>query len=404
MAGHSNGSSSSSSPQLISSNADHLNAIIENVVEGIISIDDRGTILSINPAGLEIFGYSADELIGQNVKMLMPAPYKENHDKYISNYLETGEAKIISTGREVVGLRKNGETFPLELAVGEVQLPGRRLFTGIVRDISERKKADLQVQQLTRSLREKNKELESVVYIASHDLRSPLVNIQGFSIELKDSCQRLTQLLASKVQGEKEQTAISEILVDEIPESLEFIFAGVNKMDALLTGFLNFSRLGRVEMKMEKIDLNTMMDEVLSAMKFQIQKEEAAIEVDHLHRCYADSSQLSQVLTNLINNSLKYCPDIRNPEIRIQSSIFHDNSEIILEISDNGIGIREDHKEKIFDVFFRLQPYESEGEGLGLSIAKRIINRMGGRIWVESDFGIGSRFLLTLPTVPKPVF
>jgi len=277
MAGHSNGSSSSSSPQLISSNADHLNAIIENVVEGIISIDDRGTILSINPAGLEIFGYSAGELIGQNVKMLMPAPYKENHDKYISNYLETGEAKIISTGREVVGLRKNGETFPLELAVGEVQLPGRRLFTGIVRDISERKKADLQVHQLTRSLREKNKELESVVYIASHDLRSPLVNIQGFSIELKDSCQRLTQLLASKVQGEKEQTAISEILADEIPESLEFIFAGVNKMDALLTGFLNFSRLGRVEMKMEKIDLNTMMDEVLSAMKFQIQMEEAGL-------------------------------------------------------------------------------------------------------------------------------
>lgn len=380
------------------SSADHLKAIIENVVEGIISIDEVGTIESINPAALKIFGYDSDELIGRNVKILMPSPYHENHDGYLSRYRETGEATIIAKGREVLGRRKNGEIFPMDLAVGEVKLPGRRLFTGIIRDISERKNSEQQVQQLARSLQEKNQELESVVYIASHDLRSPLVNIQGFSIELSHSCKRLNQLIDRvSVQDPEIGNELRTILADEIPESLEFIFAGVNRMDALLSGFLKFSRLGRVTMDLRHLDLNNLMKEVLSAMNYQIQQKDALIEANHLPRCRADRNQLSQVFANLIDNSLKYSHPERAPRISIRAEEPGSDQEVVVVIEDNGLGIREEHHEKVFDVFFRLQPHEGVGEGLGLAIAKRIVHRLGGRIWVDSDFSRGSRFFVALP-------
>ncbi len=380
------------------SSGDHLKAIIENVVEGIISIDDHGIIESINPAALRIFGYTSEELIGQNVKMLMPEPYRGHHDGYLHAYRQTGEARIISKGREVLGRRKNGEVFPMDLAVGEVNLPGRRLFTGIIRDISERKNSEIHVRQLARSLQEKNQELESVVYIASHDLRSPLVNIQGFSIELSHSCRRLTQLLdSSKLSEPALQNELDTILKEEIPEALEFIFAGVNKMDGLLSGFLKFSRLGRVSMDQRCLDLNSLIREVLSAMKYQIQQKSARIETGYLPECCADHLQLSQVFTNLIDNALKYSDPDRAPRISIYSEESPHENEIIVVVQDNGVGIRPEHLEKIFDVFFRLQPHEGIGEGLGLAIAKRIVHRLGGRIWVDSSVNEGSRFFLALP-------
>ncbi|MCD8534859.1 MAG: PAS domain S-box protein [Verrucomicrobia bacterium] len=294
--------------------ADHLKAIIENVVEGIITIDDCGIIQSINPAALKIFGYTHDELLGKNVSMLMPTPYQENHDTYLSNYRETGVAKIISIGREVFGRRKNGEIFPMDLAVGEVNLPKQRLFTGIVRDISERKNSEIQVRQLARSLQEKNQELESVVYIASHDMRSPLVNIQGFSIELSHSCRRLKHLMDKlNVEDPVIRSELQAILADEIPESLEFIFAGVHKMDGLLTGFLKFSRLGRVSMEQRRLNLNPLVREVLAAMKFQIQQKNVQIELGQLPECFGDPSQLNQVFSNIIDNAIKYSHPDRPP-------------------------------------------------------------------------------------------
>src|SRR5690242_7144337 len=155
---------------------ERLRAILETAVEGIITIDDRGIIESMNPAAEKTFGFSAAEVIGRNVSVLMPSPYREEHDGYLSNYLRSGDAKIIGIGREVVGQRKDGTVFPMDLAVSEVRLANRRLFTGFVRDITERKKAEARLAELAQSLAEKNKELETMVYIASHDLRSPLVN------------------------------------------------------------------------------------------------------------------------------------------------------------------------------------------------------------------------------------
>jgi PAS domain S-box-containing protein len=161
----------------LSDTAERLRAILQTAVEAIITIDEHGTVESMNPAAEKMFGFMA-EAGRKNVSLLMPSPYREEHDGYMATYVRTGQAKIIGIGREVVGQRKDGTVFPMDLAVSEVNLAERRLFTGFVRDISERKKAEARLADLAQSLAEKNKELEAIVYVASHDLRSPLVNIQ----------------------------------------------------------------------------------------------------------------------------------------------------------------------------------------------------------------------------------
>src|SRR5262249_33482307 len=164
---------------------------------------------------------------GRNVNVLMPSPEREEHDRYLANYLRTGAAKIIGIGREVTGRRKDGSLFPMDLAVSEVRLRDRRLFTGFVRDISERKRAEARreaderkLAELAHSLEEKNKELETIVYVASHDLRSPLVNIQGFSKELAHACERLRQRPQPPAEASAE---VAKLLDEEIPEALQYI-------------------------------------------------------------------------------------------------------------------------------------------------------------------------------------
>ena len=162
--------------------------ILETAVDAIITIDERGKVESMNPAAERLFGYADTEVIGQNVKMLMPEPYRHEHDGYLHNYLTTGQKKIIGIGREVVGLRKDGSTFPMDLAVSEVQLGHRRLFTGIVRDISDRKEKEEQLsfyaaelQGRNTELLRSNQELDEFAYIASHDLKEPLRGIHNYA-------------------------------------------------------------------------------------------------------------------------------------------------------------------------------------------------------------------------------
>src|SRR6266508_2214159 len=216
---------------------ERMRSVVNHVVDGIISIDDHGTITTFNPAAERIFGYAAAEVVGRNVSILMPEPYHGQHDGYIANYLRTGEAKIIGIGREVVGQRKDGAVFQMDLSVSEVRLADRRTFAGFVRDIPARKQAEQRLSELAQTLAEKNKELETIVYVASHDLRSPLVNIQGFSRELTRACQNLHERLAGAVVAE--DRVVQAALDEDIPEALSYIQAGVAKIDALLAGFLH---------------------------------------------------------------------------------------------------------------------------------------------------------------------
>lgn len=382
---------------------ERLRAILQTAVEGIITIDERGIVESMNPAAEKIFGFQSAEVVGKNVSMLMPSPYREEHDGYLANYLRSGQARIIGIGREVMGRRKDGTAFPMDLAVSEVRLAGRRLFTGFVRDISERKKSEARLADLAQTLAEKNKELETIVYVASHDLRSPLVNIQGFSRELAHACARLRERLSGKAGAFSPAAAgpaqpdaeLCTLLDQDIPEALEYIQAGVTKIDALLAGFLRYSRLGRAALRIESLEMNALLKAVLQTMEFQIQKAGALVTVESLPSCQGDATQINQVFSNLVDNALKYRHPNRSPALRISGQI--EESRSVYRVQDNGMGIPRDHQGKIFEIFHRLNPSMGEGEGLGLTIAQRILERQNGRIWVESEPGVGSRFFVSLP-------
>ncbi len=373
-----------------------LRAILETAVEGIITIDEHGLIESMNPAAERIFGYSLEELLGENVSVLMPAPYREEHDTYLANYLRTGQKRIIGIGRLVQGRRRDGTIFPLDLSVSEVRLRERRLFTGFVRDASDRFAAQEQLSALARALEERNKELEAIVYVASHDLRSPLVNIQGFSKELSVACARLQAKLPAGLVRDPEAR---EVLDQEIPEALEYIQAGVSRIDALLSGFLRYSRLGRAALNLQTLDMNAMLQQLLHSMEFQIQESGAAVELGAVPDCVGDAVQINQVFSNILDNGLKYLDPRRPGRLAISGRV--EQGQAIFAIRDNGVGIAPAHQARIFEIFHRLNPSLGQGEGLGLTIAQRILERQNGRIWVESVPGGGSTFYVSLPAAGR---
>jgi two-component system, chemotaxis family, sensor kinase Cph1 len=376
---------------------ERMRAILQTAVEGIITIDERGVIELINPAAESLFGYTRAEVKGKNVSILMPTPYREEHDRYLANYLRTGEAKIIGIGREVVGRRKDGTIFPMDLAVSEVRLPQRRLFTGFVRDITDRKRAEEQLAELARTLAEKNKELETIVYVASHDLRSPLVNIQGFSKELAVACNQVRNKIAASDAHTISKAELDGILNQDVPEAIEFILAGVAKIDSLLSGFLRFSRLGRAALTIQRVNVAALLTSIVHAMEFQIKQAGATVKIEPLPDCQADEVQLNQVFSNLLDNALKYLDPERPGMITVSGRI--ENGRAVYAFQDNGIGIAPEHQSKIFEIFHRLDPSVGEGEGLGLTIAQRSIERQNGKIWVQSEAGQGSIFQVSLPAV-----
>jgi signal transduction histidine kinase len=267
----------------------------------------------------------------------------------------------------------------------------------IVQEITERRQAEEARLQFSRELDEKNRELESLVYVASHDLRSPLVNIEGFGQELSRSCaeiQKLLQSQSSHIQPEA-LAKLTRILDVEIPEALHFIQVSATKMDVLLAGLLKLSRLGRQPLSLQRVDMNALMAAVLAGMEFQIQQAGAAVAVEELPPCLGDENQLNQLFTNILDNSLKYRHPSRRCSIRIAGS--EEETRVIYCIEDNGVGIPPGQLEKVFELFYRLQPRETAGEGLGLTIAQRIATRHQGSISIESKLDVGSNVSVFLP-------
>jgi signal transduction histidine kinase len=258
----------------------------------------------------------------------------------------------------------------------------------VVRDITARKRSEDELIRL-------NKELEQILYVTSHDLRSPLVNIEGFSKELERSLQKIMSALEDNaVPSELKETVFPAIQID-IQESLGFIYKSVSKMSTLISGLLELSRLGRLALKKEALDMNTMISDILSNFEFRLQKNGLKPEVSKLPLCIGDAVQINQVFSNLIDNALKYLGPEQNGKITISGTSEANRS--IYCIEDSGIGIAPEHQAKIFEIFHQLNPQHVQGEGLGLTIAQRIIEMHHGRIWVESEKNKGSRFYLELP-------
>ena len=251
------------------------------------------------------------------------------------------------------------------------------------------------LQQVQQQILAKNKELEDYLYIASHDLRSPLVNIQGFSQRLQKQTDKIKSQLANCEIDPIVKTNISKIADEEIPKSLDFIFSSVTKMETLINGLLQLSRTGRIKISIGKVDMNKLIKTVLVAHNYQISELSTNIIIEELPDCYGDEQQLNQLFSNLISNAIKYRDRDKNFEIKITAiSSFN---RVIYSIADNGIGIAPKFHEKIWNVFYRVHPQSPIlGEGVGLSIVKQIAEKHQGKVWVESDEGQGSTFFIEL--------
>ena len=353
-----------------------LDAVVNNVLDGIITIDESGRIESFNRACEDIFGYTAHEVMGQNVKMLMPEPYHSGHDGYLGSYITTGEAKIIGTaGREVQARRKNGEIFPIDLSVSAFTTDGVRHFSGIVRDITRAKLAEESRQRLLVRLMESNTELERFAYVASHDMQEPLRMVLNFSqIILKDYYERLDE---------------------EGREYLRIVADSAMRMRDMVQDLLEYARLGTDGLNVGEVDLGAELTHVTENLGGLIDETRAHITHDPLPVMRGSAVQLMRLMQNLVANAIKYHRPGVAPVIHVGVGETETHWEV--SIADNGLGVDPSFAEQIFEPFRRLHTWDSiKGTGLGLAVGRKIAESHGGRIWVTSRPGEGSTFYFTV--------
>jgi len=363
----------------IQDNEARTSGILNNVVDGIITIDSIGTIETLNPAAARIFNYEVEELIGQNVKILMPEPYHSEHDGYLKKYQQTGEAKIIGVGRDLIGRRKDGSTFPLRLAINELYISQQRMFTGILRDITLQKRNEEEMLAAKEDAEKASRAKSVFLSNMSHELRTPLNAILGFS-----------QLLDVTETDEVKRNYIQEII------------AGGNHLLELINEILDLATIetGKQTLSIKNHCLQQIISDSLSMVKpfadsHSIQIEDRVTSLPDIS-VYIDAMRFKQVLLNILSNAIKY--NNENGKVTIDC-LSNDNNMLDLSITDTGSGFTPDQLSHLFEPFERFGAVNSriEGTGLGLVIAKNIIENMGGAISVESEVGKGSRFIIQVP-------
>jgi len=391
-------------------NAALLNAIIQNAIDGIITINDRGIIETINPSACNLFQCTPEEVVGKNVSVLMPPPDKERHDEYLNRYERTHHAHIIGIGREVMGLKKDGSVFPFRLGVSEVQYSGRKIYTGFIHDMTREKEAESKlkdyalhleelVEERTQSLKdslnelqqakeevsqslEKEKELSQLksrfVSMASHEFRTPLSSIQLSAVLIEKYSQQFTNA--------------------NIEKHIAKIKNSVNNLTSILNDFLSLEKLeaGKVEPVFIPFDVVQFSEEITEEMQL-IAKQNQNIIYQHtgtFSMVKLDQSLLKNCIINLVSNAIKYSGE--NTFIEFNTELTE--NALIVTVKDNGIGIPEEDQKHLFEAFFRAHNTGNiPGTGLGLNIVTRYARLMNGQIKFQSNVNEGTSFSLTFP-------
>jgi two-component system, LuxR family, sensor kinase FixL len=337
-------------------------SIVESAVDGIVVIDSRGVVEAFNPSAGRLFGYSEEEVIGKNVSLLMPSPYREQHDGYIDRYLHTGERKIIGIGREVVGLCKDGRTFPIRLAVGEMSIEGQEKFIGIVHDLTERVAMETRLRE--QSALTKLGEMAAVV---AHEVKNPLAGVRG----------------AIQVISGRLPTGSRDVQV------MKDIIARLDALNELMKDLLLFAR--PPQPKLAPVNLVPLLKMVADLVRQDPALKELAVNVEGSSPSVLGDAELLKIITqNLLLNSA-HAMDGRGA---VEVTVSVDGNGCTISVADTGPGIPGDVREKLFTPFFTTK---ARGTGLGLSTAKRLIEAHGGTIAITCPPTGGTTVILWLP-------
>jgi two-component system sensor kinase FixL len=357
----------------------HLNSILDTVPDAMIVIDAAGRIQSFSAAAERLFGYNAAEIRGRNVSMLMPSPYREAHDGYLQRYMRTGERRIIGIGRLVVGERKNGSTFPMELAVGEMISGNARYFTGFLRDLTERQETDARLQELQAELVHISR-LSAMGEMAStlaHELNQPLTAIANY---MKGSSRIVSEIQSERapmLKSALDKSAEQAVRAGQIIRRLrDFVARGESErsIDSLSKTIEEASALALVGAKETGIHV-----------RMRLKSEGDFVLVDRI--------QIQQVLLNLIRNSIDAMKTSPRKELTITKHTPEDGM-VVVSVSDTGPGVAAEIRDQLFQPFVTTKP---DGMGVGLSISRTIIDAHGGKLWVDDNPDGGAIFRFSLP-------
>ena len=332
-------------------------------------VDRRGTMVLVNRETERLFGYRRDELIGQSIEMLVPAQLRARHPDLRATFHANPQARPMGAGRDLFGRRKGGGEIPVEIGLTPVDTDEGTFVLATVVDIGPRKQAE-------EELRRSNEELERFAYVASHDLQEPLRTVASY-----------VQLLSRRYRDRLDGDAM---------DFIDFAVGGVRRMQHLIEDLLAFSRVGTRGAPLVPTELPAVLRATLDTLHAALEESGAKVTADDMPTVVADAGQVAQLLTNLIGNALKF----RGAEApRVHVGAERIDRMWSISVRDNGIGIAPEYFDRIFVIFQRLHSREEyAGTGVGLAICKKIVERHGGRIWVESTPGQGARFTFTLPS------
>src|SRR5690348_16697849 len=359
----------------------HLRSILATVPDAMIVIDEVGTMLSFSAAAERMFGHAEAEVVGRNVKMLMPSPDRDRHDQYLVNYLTTGRRKIIGIGRVTTALHSDGSTFPIELSVGEAWLGERRIFTGFIRDLTERQNTLLRLQDLQSELAHVGRlsEMGTLASSLAHELNQPLTAVASY-------CEGARELLDHK--PDEEALAMAREALDEAAQ--QAVRAG-----QIVRRLRDFMSHGEMERRVESLQRLINEANALALVGSREHGIDVQVELDAAaDRVLVDRIQIQQVLVNLIRNAIDAMMDSQTRNLTLRTARDGEGFvEVIIE--DTGSGISETIAEQLFQPFVTSK---QNGMGIGLSICRTIIEAHGGRIWFEPGSNGGTAFHFTVPS------